>query len=67
MHYRDDKGQTLYGFSQENLEKTNRQIRQTNKLLLLLIFLVLLFLIAVVFSAIYLDYNNIITRLIYGG
>ncbi len=67
MTYTDDKGNVLYGFSQENLERTNRELRRTNKYLTVLIILVVLFLMTVIFSVIYLDYNDIVTKLIYGG
>ena len=67
MEYRDDKGNKLYGFSQESLEKTNREIKKTNKLLIFLTFIVLLFLLVMIFSVIYIDTNDIITQLIHNG
>lgn len=66
MQYKDKDGKVLYGFSQENLEKTNREIRKTNKYMQLLIIMVALFLVIIVAGLVWLEMNNIITRLIYG-
>ena len=65
MKYTDEKGNVLYGFSQEDLAKTNKELRKTNKFLILLLLLVIFFIIVLLFSVVYIDYNNIITRLIY--
>ncbi len=64
MKYKDEKGNVLYGFSQENLEKTNREIRKTNNLMLILIIFICLFLALVVGFAVWLDINDIFTRVI---
>ena len=65
MQYKDKDGKVLYGFSQENLERTNREIRRTNKYMQLLIVLVALFLVVIVAGLVWLEINNIITKLIY--
>ena len=65
MQYKEKDGKVLYGFSQENLEKTNREIRRTNKYLQLLIVLVSLFLVVIFAGLFWLEMNNIITQLIY--
>ena len=63
--YRDDKGNTLYGFSQENLERTNRELRRTNNYLLTLTVLVVVILGIFAASLIWADLNNVITAMIY--
>ena len=63
--YRDEKGNTLYGFSQENLERTNRVLHQTNRYLQVLIVLVLVILGIFVASLVWADLNNVITAMIY--
>lgn len=63
--YMDKQGNNLYGFSQENLEKTNRELRQTNKYMLALIVIMLVFLAIIISSIVWVDLNNIITALIY--
>tara|TARA_Y100000310_G_scaffold344346_1_gene456585 strand:- start:4425 stop:4625 length:201 start_codon:yes stop_codon:yes gene_type:complete len=65
MKYKDKDGKVLYGFSQENLQKTNREIRKTNLYLQIMIILVAIFLILLIASLTWLELNNIITRLIY--
>lgn len=65
MKYKDQDGKVLYGFSQENLERTNKEIRRTNKYLQLLIILVVLFLVIIVAGLFWLEINNIVTRIIY--
>jgi len=65
MQYKDKDGKVLYGFSQENLERTNREIRKTNKYLQLLIILVILIIVFVVAGVLWLEMNNIFTKLIY--
>ena len=65
MQYKDKDGKVLYGFSQENLERTNREIRKTNRYIQLLIIMVAIFLVLVVAGLVWLEMNNIITRLIY--
>lgn len=65
MQYKDKDGKMLYGFSQENLEKTNREIRKTNKFLQILIILVILVIIFMIGGVLWLEMNDIITKLIY--
>ena len=65
MQYKDKDGKILYGFSQENLEKTNREIRRTNKYLQLLIVLGVLAVVLIVAGVLWLEMNDIITKLIY--
>ena len=65
MQYKDKEGKVLYGFSQENLERTNREIQRTNKYLQLLIILVGLIIVLSVAGVFWLELNNIITKLIY--
>ncbi len=65
LMYMDKQGNNLYGFSQENLEKTNRELRQTNKYMLALIVIMLVFLAIIISSIVWVDLNNIITALIY--
>ncbi len=66
MKYKDEKGNTLYGFSQENLEKTNRELRKTNRYMQVMIVLLIVFLAIFVSFMIWLEMNNIVTRIIYG-
>jgi len=63
--YKDEQGNTLYGFSQENLERTNRELRRTNVYLQVLTVLVLILLGIFVASLIWADLNNVITAMIY--
>ena len=65
MKYKDDKGNVLYGFSQENLERTNKEIKKTNKFLQILIILFIIFLAVFVSFLIWLEINNVFTRIIY--
>jgi len=65
LAYRDEKGNTLYGFSQENLERTNRELRKTNLYLQFLTALVLILLVIFPPSLIWADVNNVITAMIY--
>ena len=65
MQYKDKDGKMLYGFSQENLERTNREIRRTNKYLQLLIIMVALMVILGVAAVAWVQLNDIITKLIY--
>lgn len=64
MKYKDKEGKTLYGFSQENLERTNREIRKTNFYLQILIGLLVIFLIVIIATLAWFEINNVITRLI---
>ena len=65
MMYKDERGNVLYGFSQENLEKTNKELRRTNNFMVVLIVLVLFMLGILVASVIWADVNNVITAMIY--
>ena len=65
MKYKDKSGNTLYGFSQENLEKTNREIRKTNKYMQVLIILIAIFLVILIAALAWFEVNDVITRLIY--
>jgi hypothetical protein len=64
MEYKDDKGNTLYGFSQENLEQTNQTIRETNKLLQVLLILILISLLFGIGFMTWLKMNSIFDKLI---
>lgn len=64
MKYKDEKGNTLYGFSQENLEKTNKEIRKTNNLMQIMIVFIGIMLAMAIGFAIWLEMNNVITKLI---
>jgi len=64
MKYKDEKGNTLYGFSQENLEKTNREIRKTNNLMQIMIIFMGIILAMAIGFAIWLEVNDIFTKLI---
>ena len=66
MKYKDKDGKVLYGFSQENLERTNREIRKTNLYLQMMIVLIAIFLIILIAALTWLEVNNVVTRLIYG-
>lgn len=65
LTYRDEKGNILYGFSQENLERTNREIRRTTRYLQLLVVLVIILLGVMVATIVWADLNNVITAMIY--
>ena len=65
MQYKDKDGKMLYGFSQENLERTNKEIRRTNKYLQLLIILVAMMIVLGVAAIVWVQLNDIITKLIY--
>ncbi len=67
MQYKDKDGKMLYGFSQENLERTNKEIRRTNKYLQLLIILVAILMVMIVAGITWLELNDVITKIIYGG
>ena len=66
MDYKDKDGKVLYGFSQENLERTNKEIKKTNLYLRVLVILFGVFLALVVSFFAWLELNNVITRLIFG-
>ena len=63
--YKDETGHVLYGFSQENLERTNKEVRKTTLYLQLLTLLVLVILGVFIASLIWADLNNVITAMIY--
>lgn len=65
MQYKEKDGKVLYGFSQENLERTNREIRRTNRYMQLLIIMVALMIVFIVAGVVWLEFNDIITKLIY--
>ena len=65
MQYKEKDGKVLYGFSQENLERTNREIRRTNRYMQLLIVMVALIIVFIVAGVVWLEFNDIITKLIY--
>lgn len=64
MEYKDEKGNTLYGFSQESLEKTNKGIKETNRLIQVLIILIMIILLLGVGFAAWLKMNSIFDLLI---
>ena len=64
MEYKDEKGNKLYGFSQENLERTNKEIRKTNQLLRVLIIFMILFVIMEIGFGTWLGAKDNFTRLI---
>ena len=66
MEYKDKDGKVLYGFSQENLERTNREIKKTNLYLKVLVGLFGVFLALIIALFVWLEINNVITRLIFG-
>ncbi len=66
MEYKDEKGNTLYGFSQTNLDNTNAKL---NNVVLGLKVLIILFVILLLGVAVFIGwvaYNDVLTRLIYG-
>lgn len=65
MQYKEKDGKVLYGFSQENLERTNREIRRTNRYMQLLIIMVALMIVFIVAGVVWLEFNDIVTKLIY--
>ena len=65
MKYTDEKGNRLYGFSQENLEKTNRELQKTNRYVKVLVVLFILFLVILVSFISWLEVNDVVTKLIY--
>lgn len=66
MEYKDEEGNKLYGFSQVNLEETNKQIKNTNRALQILITLFIILLIIILAFGFWLWKNDVITRIIYG-
>jgi len=66
MQYKDETGKRLYGFSQENLERTNKEIKKTNRLLQVLITFFGIFLVIFIALMVWLEVNDVITRMISG-
>ncbi len=66
MEYRDEKGNTLYGFSQTSLDQTNAKLNNVVLGLKILIILFVIFLIGVGLIIGWISYYDVITRLIYG-
>lgn len=66
MEYKDEKGNTLYGFSQTNLEQTNAKLNNVVLGLKILIILFVIMLIGIGLIIGWISYNDVITRLIYG-
>ncbi len=65
MEYKDEKGNVLYGFSQESLEKTNKELRKTNRFILIMVILFILFLVVFISFLAWLEINDIISILVY--
>ena len=64
MKYKDPKGNVLYGFSQENLERTNKELHKTNHLIQVMLIMMLIFLVITVALIFWVDFNNVITALV---
>jgi len=64
VKYKDEKGNVLYGFSQESLEKTNKEIRKTNTLMLIMIIFIFIVLVMLIGMGIWIDSHDIFTRMI---
>ncbi len=64
--YKDKEGNTLYGFSQVSLERTNSKLNGVILGLKVLIFLFVLLLIVIGVFAVWVAQNDVVTRLIYG-
>lgn len=66
LEYKDKDGNTLYGFSQTQLERTNARL---NSVVLGLKILIILLVILVVGVGLFLGWiakNDVVTRIIYG-
>ncbi|MBI2668173.1 hypothetical protein HYX17_05405 [Candidatus Woesearchaeota archaeon] len=63
--YKDGDGNTLFGFSQTSLDKTNAKLNGVVIGLKILIFLFVLLLIILGATAVWLAQHDVITRLIY--
>jgi len=66
MDYKQKDGKVLYGFSQTNLDRTNAKLNSVVIALRILIVLFILFMVSMATVIVWLGYNNVITRLIYG-
>ena len=64
--YKDKEGNTLFGFSQTSLDRTNAKLNGVVMGLKILIFLFVLLLIILGATAVWIAQNDVITRLIYG-
>jgi len=64
--YKDRDGNTLYGFSQTSLDKTNSRLNGVIMGLKVLIFLFVLLLIGIGAFTVWIAQNDVITRIIYG-
>jgi|TARA_B100001971_G_C18150961_1_gene515795 hypothetical protein len=64
--YKDKKGNTLFGFSQVSLERTNIKLNGVVMGLKILIFLFVLLLIGMGAFIVWVAQNDVITRMIYG-
>lgn len=67
LSYKDEKGNTLYGFSQINLEETNRKLNSLTLGVQVVIVLFFIFLVGIALFMGWIAYNDVITRMIYGG
>jgi len=66
LEYKDEQGNTLYGFSQTNLDQTNAKLNNVVLALKVLIILFVVLMIGVGLIIGWISYNDVITRLIYG-
>lgn len=66
MNYKEKDGKVLYGFSQTNLDKTNAKLNSVATSLRVLIVLFVILLVLTMGVIIWLGYNDVITRIIYG-
>lgn len=64
LEYRDERGNTLYGFSQTNLDHTNAKLNDISLALKLLIILLIFMIVGLFILIEWAAYNNIITRII---
>jgi len=67
VEYKDKDGKVLYGFSQTQLDKTEKELRQVTVSLRILIILFIILLIGITAFMFWVAKNDIITRLIYGS
>lgn len=65
LEYKDERGNTLYGFSQTGLDRTNAKLNDVTLALKILIILSIVFLISAVLFIGWLAYHDVLTRLIY--
>jgi hypothetical protein len=67
LTYKDEQGNTLYGFSQTHLEQTNKKISNLVLGVQVLIVLFFVFLVGLALLMGWIAYNDVITRMIYGS